>query len=107
MTRPRAAAPAPDEGPTRFQVRAGIRLVSCTVADEALEDASSLALPSTALSRRKSFDRFRALVHAAAVLKLGELPPDFGGPLLLSSRDLRRVPPVKGGPAYGSGPRGI
>ena len=100
------AASGTDEGLTRFQVRAGIRLISCDVTDEALEAVSNLAMPSTTASRRKSFDRFRTLIDAAAKLKLKELPPGFGGPLLLSSGDLRRVPPSTGVPSYGSAPRG-
>ena len=106
MTKPASAALTLNEGFTRFQVRAGIRLISCDVADEALEAVSSLALPSTSCARRKSFDRFRTLIDAAAKLKLKDLPPSFGGPLLLSSRDLRRVPPETGVPSYGTAPRG-
>ena len=90
----------------RFEVRDGIRRVGCNVSDEALEAVSGLALPSTAASRRKSFDRFRTLIHAAATLKLGTLPPGFAGPIVLSSGDLRRVPPETGAPAFGSSARG-
>lgn len=102
MTKPISAALTLNEGFTRFQVRAGIRLISCDVADEALEAVSSLALPSTSSTRRKSFDRFRTLIDAAAKLKLKDLPPGFGGPLALSSEDLFRVPPPPRTSAYGS-----
>ena len=81
-----------DRGFIRFEVRDGIRRIGCTVSDEALEAASGLAAPSTTGSRRKSFDRFRMLINAAAKLKLGMLPPGFAGPVALSSEDLRRVP---------------
>ena len=90
---------------SRFEVRDGIRRVICSVAEEALEAASGLTAPSTNASRRKSFDRYRALIDAAAKLKLKTLPPGFAGPLVLSSADLRCVPPEVGVPSFGSAPR--
>ncbi len=86
----------------RFEVRDGVRRVSCTVSDEALEAASALTLPSTPLTRRRSFDRFRTLIDAAATLKLATLPRTATGPLLLTRDDLRRVPPQTGAPVFGS-----
>jgi hypothetical protein len=106
MTKPASATPAINDGFTRFQVRVGVRLISCDVSDEALEAVSGPALPSTSLTRRRSFDRFRTLIDAAAKLKLKDLSAGFGGPLVLSSRDLRRVPSETGVPSYGSAPRG-
>jgi len=106
MTKPAYATRIRDEGFTQFQVRAGIRLISCAVADEALEAVAGLALPSTSLTRRKSFDRFRTLIDAAAKLKLEDFSEGFGGPLVLSSGDLRRVPAKSGVPSYGSARRG-
>lgn len=106
MTRKLRDNAEPDAGATRFQVREGRRLINCSVLDEALEAVSGLVLPSTTALRRKSFDRFRTLIHAAAKLKLGTLPADFAGPLALSSKDLRRVPPETGVPLYGSAARG-
>lgn len=89
----------------RFEVRDGIRRVVCIVAEEALEAASGLTAPSTNASRRKSFDRYRSLIDAAAKLKLKTMEPGFDGPLVLSSADLRRVPPEVGVPSFGSAPR--
>ena len=90
---------------SRFEVRDGIRRVICTVSEEALEAASGLTAPSTNASRRKSFDRYRSLIDAAAKLKLKTMDPGFVGPLVLSSADLRRVPPEVGVPSFGSAPR--
>jgi hypothetical protein len=91
-----------DAGFIGFEVRDGIRRISCTVSNEALNAVSALSVPSTAGARRKSFDRFRMLINAAAWLKLRTLPPNFAGPLALSTQDLRRVPPEVGMPTFGS-----
>ncbi len=106
MSEAPSTAPFRDPGTVRFEVRVGIRRVSCDVLDEALEAASGLAAPSTVVLRRKSFDRFRTLIDAAARLKLGTLPPGFSGPVVLSSGDLRRVPPQAGVPVFGHAGRG-
>lgn len=106
MTEAPSMVPALDRSLIRFEVRVGIRRISCNVSDEALEAVSGLAAPSTMVLRRKSFDRFRTLIDAAARLKLGTLPPGFIGPVVLSSGDLRRVPPEVGVPAFGSAGRG-
>jgi hypothetical protein len=97
--------PAPLAHHVQFEVRDGIRRVMCNVADEALEAVSGLAGPSNSVSRRRSFDRFRTLLDAAAKLKLRTMSADFTGPLLLTSGDLRRVPPEFGVPAYGTAAR--
>lgn len=106
MTEALSTVPALDPTLIRFEIRVGIRRIGCNVSDEALEAVSGLAAPSTTTLRRKSFDRFRTLIDAAARLKLGTLPPEFPGPLVLSSGDLRRVPPEVGVPAFGSTGRG-
>ena len=90
----------------QFEVRDGIKRVTFSVLGEALDAASGLVAPSTEALRRRSFDRFRSLIDAAAKLKLRTLPPEAVGPLTLSSRDLRNVPPLSGTPAFGSSPRG-
>ena len=105
MTRVLSTASAPDESLTRFEVRDGIRRIGCTVSDEALEAVSGLVIPSTTGSRRKSFDRFRMLINAAATLKLARLPPGFVGLLALSGEDLRRVPHQVDLPVFGSAGR--
>ena len=89
-----------------FEVRDGIRRIACAISDEALDAVSGLPLPSTLALRRRAFDRFRGLIDAAAKLKLQKLPPETAGPLVLSSSDLRRVPPVSGVPLFGTSPRG-
>jgi hypothetical protein len=86
----------------RFEVRDRTRRIVCAVSDEALEAVSDLAAPSTDTMRRRSFDRFRTLIDAAAKLKLSALPDSFLGPVLLSSDDLRRVPAEQGVPLFGS-----
>ena len=101
MTATPSIAATLDGGLIRFEVRDGIRRISCSVSDEALEAASGLTIPSTTGLRRKSFDRFRTLIEAAARLKLTTLPPGFAGPVALSSKDLRCVPPVVGVPPFG------
>lgn len=106
MTEAAHTVPAPAPALIRFEVRVGIRRISVHVSDEALEAVSGLDVPSTTMLRRKSFDRFRTLIDAAARLKLETLPAGFTGPLVLSSGDLRRVPPELGVPAYGSTGRG-
>ena len=104
MTRP--IGDVIDAGFIQFEVRDGIRRVSCHVSEEALEAVSGLRVPSTTALRRRSFDRFRTLIEAAAQLKLRTLPPGFDGPLALSSRDLRIVPADPGLPSFGTSPRG-
>ena len=104
MTRPIGAAL--EAGSIQFEVRDGIRRVCCHVTDEALEAVSGLRVPSTTALRRRSFDRFRTLIEAAAQMKLRTLPPGFDGRLALSSRDLRCVPTDPGLPSFGTSPRG-
>jgi len=107
MTEHLNAAPLVDNSPVCFEVRNGMRRVSCVVSDEALDAVSSLPLPSTSGLRRRSFDRFRTLIHAAAQLKLNALPSEFSGSILLNTEDLRSVPPEKGVPVFGSAARTI
>ncbi len=106
MTRAIGMGPAVAPSFIQFEVRDGIRRVMCNVSEEALDAVSGLAAPSSIALRRRSFDRFRGLIDAAAKLKLKTLSPGWVGPLTLSSGDLRSVPPVSGVPAFGSSPRG-
>ncbi|MFH5927503.1 hypothetical protein [Roseomonas xinghualingensis] len=78
------------------------RRIVCAVSDEALEAVADLMAPSTDIMRRRSFDRFRSLIDAAAKLKLASMPDGFLGPVLLSSDDLRQVPAEQGMPLFGS-----
>jgi hypothetical protein len=102
MSRKSDAASALDASVIRFEIRDGIRRISCAIADDALEAASGLTVPSTLVLRRRSFDRFRTLIDAAAQLKSRSLPPGSAGPILLTREDLQSVPPQHGEPPYGS-----
>ena len=88
----------------RFEIRDGTRRISCVVSNEALEAAAGLPAMSTPMLRRQSFDRFRTLIHAAAGARLAALP-GLVGPIVLTSRDLRSVPSVRGTPVFGSSGR--
>ena len=100
-----AVSPA-DSSHIRFEIRDGIRRISCTVSNEALEAAAGLTVPSTEMLRRRSFDRFRTLINMAAEMKLRTLPLGSIGPLDLSSDDLRRVPTETEAPRFGRAARG-
>jgi hypothetical protein len=79
-----------------------MRRVGCNISDEALEAVGGLPAGSTPALRRRSFDRFRMEIDAAAKLKLGMLPADFSGTLALSSQDLGAVPTALDVSPYGS-----
>jgi hypothetical protein len=85
----------------RFEIRDGMRRVSCVVSNEALEAAAGLPQLSPPMLRRRSFDCFRTLIHAAAHARLAALP-GFVGPIILTSGDLRSVPSERGAPVFGS-----
>ncbi|WP_199707773.1 hypothetical protein [Teichococcus wenyumeiae] len=97
-----AAAETAALGSTRFEIRDHTRRISCVVADEALEAASNLPLPSTTMSRQRSFNRFRTLIDVAARLKLSRMPGGFTGPLTILPDDLRHVPDLEGAPQFGT-----
>jgi len=94
-----------NDATVRFEVRVGMRRISCRITDDALDAVSGLTGPSTAAERRKSFDRFRTLIDTAAALKSETMPPGFSGPLSLTAIDLKKVPPVFGVPVFGSSAR--
>ncbi len=91
----------------RFEIRDGSRRIGFAVSDDALDAVSGLIPQSTPMMRRKSFDQFRTLINAAAMLKLKALPSGPVGPIVLTQRDLRRVPPETGAPSFGSCARGM
>ncbi len=91
-----------DGSVVRFEVREGIRRISCAVLREALEAASGLTAPSTVALRRGSFDRFRTLIDAVPKLKSRTVPSEFIGPIVLTGDDLRSMPPQTGVPPFGS-----
>lgn len=97
-----AAAEAVAPASTRFEIRDRTRRILCSISDEALEAASNLPLPSTALSRQQSFSRFRTLIDVAARMKLSRMPDNFSGLLTILSDDLRHVPDLEGAPQFGS-----
>ena len=86
----------------RFEIRDGMRRISCAVSNDALEAASGLTDTCTPAARRKSFDRFRTVIHAAALLKLKAQRVGRSGLIIVTGRDLRRVPPQVGAPKFGS-----
>jgi len=89
-------------GLTRFEIRDHTRRISCVVSDEALEAASNLPLPSTTVSRQRSFSRFRTLIDMAARLKLSRMPGGFTGSLTILPDDLRHIPDLEGAPQFGT-----
>lgn len=97
-----AAAETTALGATRFEIRDHTRRISCVVSDEALEAASNLPLPSTTVSRQRSFSRFRTLIDVAARLKLSRMPGGFNDSLTILSDDLRHVPDMEGAPQFGT-----
>ncbi len=83
-----------------FEIRDGVRRIKCSVSNEALEAAAGLG-PSAPGLRRRSFDRFRTLINTAAAMRITSLPPGFAGPIVLTTHDLRSVPPIRGTPVFG------
>jgi hypothetical protein len=73
----------------QFHIMDGSRRIRCAISNQAMDKASSLAAPSSPALRSRSFYRFRASIHGAAMLKLKRLPPGFEGPLVLLAEDLR------------------
>ena len=100
-------APGLSKDLIQFQVQHGMRRITCTVADDALEAASGLVPPSTLILRRRSFDRFRTLINLAAVMKLARVPPGSDSAMVLTREDLSRVPQETGAPPFGTPARGI
>jgi hypothetical protein len=105
MSRASEAVAARAENFIRFEVRDGIRRVKCAVLDDALEAAAGLTAPTSVTLRRRSFDRFRTLIDAAAQMKLKTQPGGPADTLMLTRSDLRSVPPQKGVPSFGVTPR--
>jgi hypothetical protein len=105
MSKASSAANALDPNLLNFEIRHGMHRIRCGVLDDALDAVSGQTAPSNATLRRRSFDRFRTLINAAASVKLATMPSDFAGPLVLTRDDLRRVPTQPGAPSFGSAPR--
>jgi len=109
MSKPPNVAPTLESNFIHFEIRDGSRRIGVAVSDDALDAVSGLIGPSTPMMRRKSFDRFRTLINAAAMLKLklNLLPSGPVDPIILTQRDLRRVPPEAGTPLFSSCARGM
>jgi len=107
MSHKNKASPAPAGDMIQFQLQHGMRRITCTVSDDALEAASGLVPPSTLMLRRRSFDRFRTLINVAAQMKLARAPLGTDTALLLTREDLSRVPQETGAPPFGTPARGI
>jgi hypothetical protein len=105
MSKASSAANALDPNLLNFEIRHGMHRIRCGVLDDALDAVSGQTAPSNPTLRRRSFDRFRTLINAAASVKLATMPPEFAGPLVLTRDDLRRVPTQPGAPSFGSAPR--
>ena len=101
------APPTLESSFIQFEIRDGSRRIGVAVSGDALDAASGLVRPSSPMMRRKSFDRFRTLINAAAILKLKTLPLGWVGRIVLTPRDLRRVPLEPGMPSFGTCPRGM
>jgi len=82
---------APDGNGIHFEIMDGIRRITCSVPNDVMDAVSGLPGPLTPSLRRRSFDRFRTLIHGAAVQRLKDMPAGSAGPIVLARRDLRSV----------------
>jgi hypothetical protein len=69
----------------------GMKRITCSVPNDVMDAVSGQAGPLTPGLRRRSFDRYRTLIHGAAMLRLKDLPAGSLGPIVLARRDLRCV----------------
>ncbi len=69
----------------------GIRRIVCSVPNDVMDAVSGQTGTQTPGLRRRSFDRYRTLIHGAAMQRLKELPAGSLGPIVLARRDLRCV----------------
>jgi hypothetical protein len=74
-----------------FEIMDGIRRITCSVPNDVMDAVSGIAGPLTPGLRRRSFDRYRTLIHGAAMQRLKEMPAGSHGPIVLARRDLRCV----------------
>jgi hypothetical protein len=91
MNRSHRPAPGADANGINFEIRDGIRRIRCSVPNEVMDAVSGLPAPLTDGLRRRSFDRFRTVIHGAAMLKLKDLPAGSTGPIVLLRRDLNAL----------------
>jgi len=88
MSRNHRPAAAPEGSAISFEIRDGIRRIKCSVPNELIDAVSGLPAPLTDGLRRRSFDRFRTVMHGAAMQRLKDLPAGSPGPIVLARRDL-------------------
>jgi len=86
--RPRGSS---DSSFISFEIMDGIRRIACSVPNDVMDAVSGQGTPLTPGLRRRSFDRYRTLIHGAAMQRLKELPAGSLGPIVLARRDLRLV----------------
>ncbi len=93
MSPPRPHKPrgAPDANFIHFEIRDGIRRITCSVPNDVMDAVCGVSGPLTPGLRRRSFDRFRTLIHGAAMQRLKDMPAGSLGPIVLAQRDLRCV----------------
>ncbi len=85
-----------------FEVRDGMRRISCAISNDTLDAAVGLKDVGTPADRRRSFERFRSMIHVAALLRWKAQPLGSVAPVILTDRDLCDVPPKIGNPRFGS-----
>jgi hypothetical protein len=61
------------------------------VPNDVMDAVCGVTGPLTPGLRRRSFDRFRTLIHGAAMQRLKDMPAGSVGPIVLVQRDLRLV----------------
>ncbi len=91
VSRPHKPRNNPDASSIHFEIRDGMRRITCSVPNDVMDAVSGLSGPLTPGLRRRSFDRFRTQIHGAAMQRLKELPSGSPGPIVLLKRDLRCV----------------
>jgi hypothetical protein len=88
MSRNHRREAAPDTGCIHFEIMDGMRRIRCSVPNELIDAVSGLPAPLTDGLRRRSFDRFRTVMHGAAMQRLKAQPAGSLEPIVLVRRDL-------------------
>jgi hypothetical protein len=88
MSRNHRREAPPDSGCIHFEIMDGMRRIRCSVPNELIDAVSGLPVPLTDGLRRRSFDRFRTVMHGAAMQRLKDQPPGSAEPIVLVRRDL-------------------
>jgi hypothetical protein len=88
MSRNHRAKSAPDSDYIHFEIMDGMHRIRCSVPNELIDAVSGLPAPLTDGLRRRSFDRFRTVMHGAAMQRLKAQPAGSLEPIVLMRRDL-------------------